>query len=336
MDLRLLDDRPTPVEQAAVDDVLGPPEVVLRTRGGHEQRTGRRHLLLPALHALNDRVGWISRGGLNYVCDRLDVAPAEAYGVASFYAWFSLEERTGRQRHACTDLACLVASGGAPPPPGAIPSPCLGLCDRAPATLTVEPGDPPRWSVSPGEGPPPNPGPVLLARVGLVDPTSLASYRDHGGFRALARAQELGPDGVVAEVSASGLVGRGGAAFPTGRKWEAVARHAARPHHLVVNADESEPGTFKDRVLMEHDPFSVVEAIAIAAFAIGCEHAHVYLRAEYPAARERLQHAIDATSAAGLLPGGLTIEIRRGAGAYICGEETAIFNSIEGFRGFSL
>ncbi len=336
MDLRLLDARPTAEEQAAVEAVLGPPEVVLRSRGGHHERTSRRHLLLPALHALNDRTGWISKGGLNLVCERLDVAPAEAYGVASFYAWFSLEERTGRQVHACTDLACLVArartGGGDDLPAGAVPSPCLGLCDRAPATLVVEPGDPPRWSVSPSEGPAPTPGPVLLARVGRVDPTSLASYVEHGGFAALARARERGPEGVVAEVLASGLVGRGGAAFPTGRKWEAVARHADRPHHLVVNADESEPGTFKDRVLMEHDPFSVVEAIAIAAFAVGCGHAHVYLRAEYPAARERLQHAIDEAGAAGHL-GDLAIEIRRGAGAYICGEETAIFNSIEGFRG---
>jgi NADH-quinone oxidoreductase subunit F len=332
MDLRLLDARPTADEQAAVESVLGPPEVVLRTSGGQQERTSRRHLLLPALHALNDRVGWISRGGLNLVCERLDVAPADAYGVASFYAWFSLEERVGPQRHHCVDLACLIASGGAPPPGGSIPSPCLGLCDRAPAALAVEPGDPPRWSVSPSEGPAPQPGPVLLARVGRVDPSSLASYREHGGFDALARARAMGPEAVVAEVLASGLVGRGGAAFPTGRKWEAVARHADRPHHLVVNADESEPGTFKDRVLMEHDPFSVVEAIAVAAFAVGCDHAHVYLRAEYPAARERLQHAIDETTAAGILDG-LVIEIRRGAGAYICGEETAIFNSIEGFRG---
>jgi NADH-quinone oxidoreductase subunit F len=112
-----------------------------------------------------------------------------------------------------------------------------------------------------------------------------------------------------------------------------VARHPNRPHLLVANADESEPGTFKDRVLMEHDPFAVVESIAIAAFATGCERAFLYVRAEYPRVRERLQHAIDASVARGLLPAGLAIEIRRGAGAYICGEETAIFNSIEGGRG---
>jgi NADH-quinone oxidoreductase subunit F len=361
VDLRLLDALPSAAEQAAVDAVLGPPVVAFggasgaggaggaghgavgadggrelgrAVRGGHELRA-RRDLLLPALHALNDRVGWISRGGLNYVCDRLDVAPAEAYGVASFYAWFSLRPRRGRQVHVCTDLACLLA--GADPRPaaaeGAIASPCLGLCDQAPAALVVEPGDPPSWSVEAGAPEPAVSGPVLLSRVGRVDPTSLDSYLDDGGFAALRRAVELGPEAVVAEVVASRLVGRGGAAFPASRKWEAVARHPNRPHLLVANADESEPGTFKDRVLMEHDPFAVVESIAIAAFATGCERAFLYVRAEYPRVRERLQHAIDASVARGLLPAGLAIEIRRGAGAYICGEETAIFNSIEGGRG---
>ena len=131
-------------------------------------------------------------------------------------------------------------------------------------------------------------------------------------------------------VKASPLLGRGGAAFPTGVKWEAVARQPAKPHYLVCNADESEPGTFKDRVLMEQDPFALVEAIAIAAYATGCEQAFIYVRAEYPLAHERLQHAIDATRH---LLDGFEIELRIGAGAYVCGEETALFQSIEGYRG---
>jgi NADH-quinone oxidoreductase subunit F len=145
---------------------------------------------------------------------------------------------------------------------------------------------------------------------------------------------------VIGEVAAAKLLGRGGAAFPTARKWEAVLRQPAQPHYLVCNADESEPGTFKDRVLMEADPFAVVEAMTIAGFASGCERGYVYLRGEYPLALERLRHAIDASLAAGLLGADVLgsgfafeIEIRRGAGAYICGEETAIFESIEGFRG---
>jgi NADH-quinone oxidoreductase subunit F len=145
---------------------------------------------------------------------------------------------------------------------------------------------------------------------------------------------------VIREVKDSKLMGRGGAAFPTGVKWEAVARQPARPHYLVCNADESEPGTFKDRVLMEEDPFAVVEAMTIAAYATGCERGYVYLRGEYPQAHHALEHALRAARHRGLLGDDVLgegfsfdIEVRKGAGAYICGEETAIFESIEGNRG---
>jgi len=181
---------------------------------------------------------------------------------------------------------------------------------------------------------------VLLRRVGRVDPSSLDDYRAHDGYRALARAIEIGPEAVVAEVTASGLVGRGGAAFPTGRKWQAVAGQPATPHHLVCNADESEPGTFKDRVVLEGDPFSLIEAMTIAAYATGCAHGWIYLRGEYPRALASLERAIAACRGAGLLGEDVLgagfafdVTIIRGAGAYICGEETAIFNSIEGYRG---
>jgi len=176
------------------------------------------------------------------------------------------------------------------------------------------------------------PGLRLLARIGAVDPMSLDDYRAAGGFRALERARAIGPQQVIDEVTASGLVGRGGAAFPTGRKWAAVAAQPAQPHYLVCNADESEPGTFKDRVLMEGDPFAVVEAMAIEAFAVGASKAWLYVRGEYPLAESRIANAIATTRDAGLL-GELEIELRRGAGAYICGEETALFESIEGKRG---
>jgi len=141
-------------------------------------------------------------------------------------------------------------------------------------------------------------------------------------------------------VTEAKLVGRGGAAFPTGRKWDAVARASERPHYVVCNADESEPGTFKDRVLMESDPFAVLEAMTIAGFATGSERGYLYIRGEYPLAAARLEHAIEALHirhwlGAEILGSGFTfdIELRRGAGAYICGEETALFNSLEGFRG---
>jgi NADH-quinone oxidoreductase subunit F len=173
-----------------------------------------------------------------------------------------------------------------------------------------------------------------------VDPASLDDYRHHGGYEALRRAVKLGPAGVIREVTDSGLVGRGGAAFPTGRKWAAVAGQPVRPHELICNADESEPGTFKDRVLMEGDPYSVLEAMTIAGYATGAEHGYLYLRGEYPRALRALQTAIDTARERGFLGPDVMglgfafdVEIRRGAGAYICGEETAIFNSIEGYRG---
>ncbi|MFG2353065.1 NADH-ubiquinone oxidoreductase-F iron-sulfur binding region domain-containing protein [Streptomyces sp. NPDC048521] len=386
MDLRFGDSKPTDEERAAVDALLGPPEsswegadrtdADLRwARGGREARD-RRDLLLPGLHALNDRVGWISEGGLGYLCRRLTVPPAEAYGVATFYAMFSLRPRPATVLHVCTDLACTAAGAGelcagieARLGPGSGVSvergPCLGLCERAPAALAVRAGEQVRTAVSapasvaaavraasaPDAAPeePPavaavpqagDPSLVLLRRIGVVDPCSLDDYRAHGGYTALRRAFELGPAGVIREVTDSGLVGRGGAAFPTGRKWQATASQPDRPHYLVCNADESEPGTFKDRVLMEGDPFALVEAITIASYAISAHRAFVYIRGEYPRAVHRVQRAIDQARTRGLLGDdilgqgySLDIEIRRGAGAYVCGEETALFNSIEGYRG---
>ena len=180
-------------------------------------------------------------------------------------------------------------------------------------TATSEGIQPPVIASVPQAG---QPGLRLLARVGVVEPTSLDAYRAAGGFGALERARRIGSQAVIDEVTASGLVGRGGAAFPTGRKWAAVAAQREAPHYLVCNADESEPGTFKDRVLMEHDPFAVVEAMAIEAFAVGAEKAYLYVRGEYPLAEARMANAIEAATAAGLVDG-LDIEIRRGAGAYI-------------------
>ncbi|WP_330342753.1 NADH-ubiquinone oxidoreductase-F iron-sulfur binding region domain-containing protein [Streptomyces sp. NBC_00557] len=384
MDLHFGDGKPTDEERAAVDALLGPPEsswegadrsdADLRwARGGRAARD-RRDLLLPGLHALNDRVGWISEGGLGYLCRRLTVPPAEAYGVATFYAMFSVRPRPATVLHVCTDLACTAAGAGdlcagleerAGSGVSVERSPCLGLCERAPAALAVRAGDPVRTAVAapatvdeavraadaPDSAPEEPPavlavpqagqdGLLLLGRVGVVDPASLDDYRAHGGYTALRRAFELGPAGVIREVTDSGLAGRGGAAFPTGRKWQATASRPDHPHYLVCNADESEPGTFKDRVLMEGDPYALVEAMTIAGYATGAHKGYLYLRGEYPRALRRMEHAIAQARARGLLGDDVLgqgyafdIEIRRGAGAYICGEETALFNSIEGYRG---
>jgi len=333
VDLRLLDAEPTDAERTAIDAVVG----TAAAGDGRVVRGDRhrRHLLLPALRAAQRRAGWVSEGALGYASRRLDVPPADAYGVASFYALLALEERPAEVLHVCTDLACALA--GAVVPEGAHASPCLGLCERAPAALRTIAGEAPREIQLPETGPPlPQAGEEglrLLRRVAAgLDPASLDDYRAHGGFTALARARELGPEGVRKAVADAGLLGRGGAAFPTGAKWDAVARQPAQPHYLVCNADESEPGTFKDRVLMEQDPFALVEAMAIAAYATDCTHGYVYVRAEYPLAHERVENAIAQTRAAGLL-GDFDVELRIGAGAYVCGEETALFQSIEGYRG---
>jgi NADH-quinone oxidoreductase subunit F len=344
---------------------------------GFAQARRLRHLLLPGLHALQRRVGWISPAGLGYLCKRLHVPPAEGYAVASFYALFATQPRPANALHVCGDLACKMAgsdalmaeltrrAGPEGQPTAATAawhrSPCLGLCEQAPAALRTQAGEFPRddaWghatagqliqALQGGAVPAAEPCPMpqdrsdlkLLRRIGAVDPQSLADYRAHGGYLALAKALELGPQTIIAEISASGLMGRGGAAFPTGRKWAAVAAQTAAQKYLVCNADESEPGTFKDRALMEGDPFALVEAMTIAALAVGASRGYLYLRAEYPLAHARMHHAIAEAYRAGLLGRDILgqgldvdLEIRRGAGAYICGEETALLASIEGYRG---
>jgi NADH-quinone oxidoreductase subunit F len=389
MDLHVIGPLASPAERAAVDSVLGPAtsrwvggarDVALdghASQGGHAARA-RRDLLLPVLHAVQGRIGWISQPAINYVAKRLAVPPAEAYGVATFYALYATKPRPPVVAHVCDDIACRLAGAetvcadltravgeaGAPFDDGRatwLRSPCLGLCDLAPAALFTTAGEPARnVSAAPIDAvgvvarlrateqveraaPALAPGGAterrLLRRVGAVDPASLDDYRAHGGYLGLARALEIGPDAVNAEITASGLVGRGGAAFPTGRKWAAVAAQSEPTRYIVCNADESEPGTFKDRVLLEGDPYAIVEAMTIAAFATGAHQGYLYLRGEYPEAEARMTHAIAEARRSGLLGDVLgsgfafDIELRRGAGAYICGEETALFESIEGKRG---
>ena len=575
MDLHLAATAPTDAERQAVDAVLaGSAPAGYGTApaayggalaraasggragvGGLRIRQSVRHLLLPALHGVQDAIGWISPAALNYISERLGVPPAEAFGVATFYSLLSTTEQPPRVAHVCDDIACRGAGAlhlcrqleqrlgpahhaggpakaahhGAPghgigaggtgtdgtgtrspgtgaavkelatpwsadaggtdrtAPGGAatggiatnavatgrptasggvtalvaadevaadavilsgratwLASPCLGLCEAAPAVLLQLAGEPdatlapatadavcaalaaapategaaPESAVgqaadavpeapaadgpahytaagrrapgaaagtAPGAAPevPGSGAPVLspaagtrppaaraeagsasgaalhvsrsvpqvadpvaaaqltlLRRVGQADPERISDYRRHGGCAALRRAVELGPDGVLRELRDAKLQGRGGAAFPTAAKWEAVAGAAARPHYVVCNADESEPGTFKDRVVMEQDPFAVIEAMVIAGFATTAATGYLYIRGEYPLATYRLQAAIGQARDWGLLGRDIMglgvdfdLELRRGAGAYICGEETALFNSLEGFRG---
>ncbi|MFZ1007465.1 MAG: NAD(P)H-dependent oxidoreductase subunit E [Candidatus Sulfotelmatobacter sp.] len=408
MDLHLTDATPTPEERAAVDSELGAPES--SWQGGERQNAdtraafdgdnhGRRHRLLPVLHAVQNRIGWISEGALNYVALRLDVAPAEIHGVASFYGMFSLKPRPPVVAHVCDDIACLTRgadkvcaelernlgpadSCSARGHATWLRSQCLGLCERAPAALISSAGqqchhrvlapasaeavqslvsdavagrifgEPDSFSIKtsvPQAAAQENGSGQLrlLHRMSRGGSAKLEDYLRLDGYEGLRKALGRGAEGTLRELSASKLLGRGGAAFPTAKKWEALysQRHLLQPgsgraHYIVCNADESEPGTFKDRILMEGDPFAVLEGITIGGFVTGARQGYVYLRGEYPLAAERMQQAIQSATENGflgdnILGSGLqfNIEIRRGAGAYICGEETALFNSIEGYRG---
>jgi NADH-quinone oxidoreductase subunit F len=407
LDIHLTNAQATAEERAAVDSELGVPRS--SWQGGERQSSdtraaydgdshGERHRLLPVLHAIQKRIGWISPGALNYVALRLNLAPAEIHGIASFYGMFSLEPRPLVVAHVCDDIACVtqgseklcaelerkLGPAGLPYSDGRaiwLRSQCLGLCERAPAALVSVAGEESRERVcAPASANtvqslvndavnghlPVEPDELniqlsvpqairkaeasplrLLERLTERAGQTLEGYQRLGGYEGLRKAIELGPEKTLRELSESKLLGRGGAAFPTAKKWEALfqQRHllsqdARRAHYIVCNADESEPGTFKDRILMEGDPFAVIEGITIGGFVTGARQGYIYLRGEYPLAAERMQHAIDSAHDNGLLGDDILgsglqfkIEIRRGAGAYICGEETALFNSIEGFRG---
>ncbi len=391
MDIVVRGPEPTEAERLSVDAVLGPPESAWSGGQRDLQREGRiallggsdarslRHRLLPVLHAVQDRFGWLPPGALAYVSKRLTIPPAEVHGVATFYHLFSMNGGAPVHVHVCDDIACRHLGGlglladlkkrhSGSKTVEIHPSPCLGLCERAPTALVLRSGANPQGCAVghatadlvasafvpdsfPDEGmdwlshaaPQRNHAEAdlaLLSRVGRCNPLSLEEYKATGGFAGLRNAIELGSEKTIAEVTLAGIVGRGGAAFPTGRKWDAVAKSADAERYVVCNADESEPGTFKDRVVMEGDPFALVEGMAIAGLAVGSRKGFLYIRGEYPLAIRRMQHAIDCARQANLLGNNILnsgvsfdIEIRRGAGAYICGEETALFNSIEGQRG---
>ncbi|HLH50172.1 MAG TPA: formate dehydrogenase, partial [Roseiarcus sp.] len=172
---------------------------------------------------------------------------------------------------------------------------------------------------------------LLFARCGVTDPLSIDDYRRHGGLKGLERALAIGPAAIVEEVAASGLRGRGGAGFPAGIKWRTVAATAAAQKYVVCNADEGDSGTFADRMIMEGDPFALIEGMAIAAIAVGATKGFIYIRSEYPHAFAKFNEALAVARKAGLLgrsvlgsPHAFDIETRLGAGAYICGEETSL------------
>ncbi|MBI5352900.1 MAG: NADH-quinone oxidoreductase subunit NuoF [Chloroflexi bacterium] len=297
----------------------------------------------------------------------LHIPAHEAYGMATFYSMLSLEERKKVLR-VCDGPVCWLkratADGGRQTVVdewssmvngqwSVERSSCLGLCDRAPAVLVedeqagpVSPKDAKKvcegWRGVPTEYSKPRKGEVrvMTSLIGKVDPDEIDSALEHGLYDGLKKALQSDPTTVLAEVESSGLQGRGGAGFPVGRKWRFVASEKRTPRYIVCNADESEPLIFKDRVLMETNPHQLLEGIVIAGYACGASEAWIYIRGEYEHQARRLERAIDQAKAKNLLGKNILgsgfsfdIHVHRGAGAYICGEETALLESLEGKRG---
>jgi NADH-quinone oxidoreductase subunit F len=328
-----------------------------------------RSALLPALHAAQALYGYLPEPVAAEVARLLRVPLADVHGVIEFYSLFYPQPVGKTIVHVCTDPSCELAGGeqvlqaicrrlGLQPGETSADraftverAPCLGLCEHAPALLVGKTalgraeaeqaehliqgrGYRPQAIVYGGNR-------LLTANCGKGRRTTLSEYEASGGYQGLRAALSMSPAMVIAEVKASGLVGRGGAAFPTGIKWEGAAQASGQTKYVVCNADESEPGTFKDRVLMEEDPQRILEGMLIAAYAIGAPKGYIYVRGEYPQAYQALEAAVEEARQAGYLGPdilgtgfGFDVELRLGAGAYICGEETALFESIEGKRGF--
>ncbi len=331
-----------------------------------------RTMLLPALHHAQSLYGWLPAEVQDAISRALRVPLADVHGVIEFYTMFYNAPMAKTVVRVCEDSACSMHGGteiaqlieeklglkhgesASDLSIGFEVVPCLGMCEQAPCALF---GDKPAGNLSldavpdflAGSHPEVNAKPygdtrLMLARIGKVDPTSLADYVAHGGYQALPKALDMDANTLLATVEGLGILGRGGAMFPLGRKWKFTRGAPGKPSekHIVVNADESEPGTFKDRGLLEEDPFSLIEGMTIAAYSVGAENGWIFIRGEYPRAYQRLVNAVEKAREAGYLGNEILgkpffnfdIEVRLGAGAYICGEETALFEAIEGKRGF--
>lgn len=315
--------------------------------------------LLPLLHAFNDRDGFLSEQAMRAIAEGLRTPLADLYGTVTFYHHFSRVEGGKQRPRVCDGPICklkgsdkLLSELSAE---DATSMPCAGRCDepipvlRGDEFLVGAPGG--KLETRPTPLPPPSPAAgqdlgsfeeCCFAHIRESARATLEGYRASGGYAALDRAvRELTPEQVLSTLEASGLAGRGGAGFPTATKWRAVRDAEGGPKTVVCNADEGEPGCFKDRALLDHDPHAVLEGMLLAAFATGATRGFLYLRYEYPHTLSILERALDEARAAGLLGTGILdaefefeIYLRRGAGAYICGEETALLNSLEGVHPF--
>lgn len=309
--------------------------------------------LLPMLHAFHDRDGYLSEQSIRAVSDGLKIPIADLYGTVTFYHHFSRELPGKAAPRVCTGNVCCLNGGrelyDSLKPEGATEIPCSGRCDEM---VPVIVGDQVLVGKSKDDlvhkatpKPAPNPGGIeecVFAHIREDDRATLDGYRRTGGYAALERALgDMSPEQVIQVVTESKLAGRGGAGFPTGIKWKAVAEAPGDPKCIVCNADEGEPGCFKDRCLMDHDPFALIEGMTLASFATGAPLGFIYLRYEYPETQVILENAIEDARANGLLGENILgsghtfhLHVRRGAGAYICGEEGSLLNSLEGKHPF--
>lgn len=309
--------------------------------------------LLGVLHAFHQRDGYISDSAMRAISKGLRQPLADLYGTVTFYHHFSREADGANKPRVCTGPACSLNGGSeclaALKEKGATPMPCAGRCDEPVAVLI---GD--EQFIGDAQGnltrkatplPVANPGGIeecVFSKIREPERNTLLGYQKTGGYEGLMRAvKEMTPAGVIEHVKASKLAGRGGAAFPTGQKWDAVAKASGGPKTIVCNADEGEPGCFKDRAILDYDPFAVVEGMTLAAYATGATRGFVYLRYEYPETYRLLEKAVAEAYSANLLGKNILganfdfeLHIRRGGGAYICGEEGSLLNSLEGKHPF--
>ncbi len=336
-----------------------PPEITeLVTAHGNDPET-----LLEVLVDLQTHPAGLSPATITDAARALKLPPHKAYGMATFYSMLSLEERKNILR-VCDGPVCWLKRASDQSPVDSFQaalgddwsverSSCLGLCDRAPAVLVndeqagpVTSADAPKvcegWRGISTDYSQPRPGEVrvMMANADKIDPDSIESALEYGAYGGLKSALQKTPEEVLDLVEASGLQGRGGAGFPVGRKWKFVAAAKGSPKYMICNADESEPLIFKDRVLIDTNPHQLLEGIAIGGYACGASEAWIYIRGEYEHQARCLERAIEQAEEKGFLGENILgssfsfkIHVHRGAGAYICGEETALIESLEGKRG---
>ena len=338
----------------------------------------KRSASLPLLHLWQNHFGWIDDSGVDWIARRLDLEPINILELVTFYPWFRQTAPGKKVIRVCRTLSCAMAGSydlhknlcraagcgtdhddhahEVTAPDGSCTIEfveCLASCGSAPVALV---GDDLHERIAPNDAasllggdtgyrkniraPHPMERRLVLRNIGREDyDTSIDCYLRHGGYESLKKALEMKPEEIVNEVKASGLRGRGGAGFPCGVKWSFIKREDGKPHYIVVNGDESEPGTFKDRYILHEDPHQLLEGIMIAAWALKVHLSYIYIRCEFPEAARIVTKAIAEARERGfvgknVLGSGFDCDIyvHQGAGAYICGEETSLLESLEGKR----